>query len=385
MHHDVNNVRKRSVVRLAGGTWTRMWCSKGRTTVLEFGAFDVNNWARKHGDFCLRWFFFVSFVAALLCSVFWTALIIFAIATSRMSVEGLALVVPLVLFVWGAREMFRSFKGVRLGSTTKTDQLHVPDERSLSQEEVSLLEWLLGHGQPEASQYKMQIPKLRVVSRCGCGCPTIDFALGTVRKDGPSHIVAEAEGSSPEGIHVGVVVHVREDEISELEVFSTTGEQNVFSLPKPESLVPEQPEHEPRLIQTRRSAVIALILTGYLVAVTFRGFFSPSLHQSNWIFPLDFMLPTWARVGVDVAFYGYLLWLCVVFFRIAKGKEKALVAGWCPGVLLGPIKHLVSISAAAAIQQVQAASIAIAFVAVVFILLESPARNNARPDSHALV
>jgi len=88
------------------------------------------------------------------------------------------------------------------------------------------------------------------------------------------------------------------------------------------------------------------------------------------------MLPTWAGVAVDVAFYAYLLWLCVVFFRIAQGKERVLVAGWCPGILLGPIEHLVSISTAAAIQYVQAVSIAVAFVAAVLILLEGPARGN---------
>ena len=115
-------------------------------------------------------------------------------------------------------------------------QLHVPDERSLSQEEIGLLEWLLTHGLSDASQYKLQIPKLRVVSRCGCGCPTIDFALAAARKNGPSHIIADAEGISPEGVHVGVIVHVREDEISELEVYSLAGEQSRFSLPRPESL-----------------------------------------------------------------------------------------------------------------------------------------------------
>ena len=117
------------------------------------------------------------------------------------------------------------------------DKLHVADERSLSQEEASLLEWLLTHGRSDASQYRPQIPKLRVVSRCGCGCPTIDFAIGTVRKNGLSQIIADAEGTSPEGVHIGVIVHVREGEISELEVYSTTGEKNV-RLPKPESLVP---------------------------------------------------------------------------------------------------------------------------------------------------
>jgi hypothetical protein len=122
-------------------------------------------------------------------------------------------------------------------STTMNDRLHVLDERSLSQEEISLLEWLLSHKRSDVWQYRAQIPKLRVVSRCGCGCPTIDFAMGTTRRDGPSHIISDAEGSSPEGVRVGVMVHAREGEISELEVYSVTSEKNAFSLPKPESLV----------------------------------------------------------------------------------------------------------------------------------------------------
>ena len=66
----------------------------------------------------MKWFFLLSFVAALICSVLWTTLIIFAIASSRlkwMGIKGgLALAVPLVFFIWGAREMFRSFKGIGL-------------------------------------------------------------------------------------------------------------------------------------------------------------------------------------------------------------------------------------------------------------------------------
>ena len=117
--------------------------------------------------------------------------------------------------------------------TSMNDQLHVPDERSLSQEEIGLLEWLLGHKRSDMSQYKAQIPKLRVVSRCACGCPAIDFAIGTPRRDGPSHIIADAEGIPPEGVRVGVIVHVREGEISELEMYSVTGEKNAISLPSP--------------------------------------------------------------------------------------------------------------------------------------------------------
>jgi len=114
----------------------------------------------------------------------------------------------------------------------------IPDERALSRTEIRLLDWLLENGLPEASKFKWQIPRLRVVSRCGCGCPTVDFAIGVDRKEGPSHIIADVEGDSPEGVRVGVIVHVREGEISELEVYSHTGESKGFSLPEPTSLVP---------------------------------------------------------------------------------------------------------------------------------------------------
>jgi hypothetical protein len=72
-----------------------------------------------------------------------------------------------------------------------------------------LLEWPLIHGCSDASKYRSQIDSLRVVSKCGCGCPTVDFALQSGRKVGASDIVAEAEGKSPEGISIGVILRVR--------------------------------------------------------------------------------------------------------------------------------------------------------------------------------
>ena len=78
----------------------------------------------------------------------------------------------------------------------------------------------------------------------------------------------------------------------------------------------------------------------------------------------------WALWAVNVAFYGSLVWLCVVFFRVAIGKERVLVAGWFLLILLSPIQSLVSTSAAAAIQYIKAVSIAVAFVAVLLLVLE---------------
>jgi hypothetical protein len=62
---------------------------------------------------CMRLFFLASFIAAVICSIVWTGIIIFAIATSRfsgMGMRGIALIAPLVFFIWGARQTFGFFK-----------------------------------------------------------------------------------------------------------------------------------------------------------------------------------------------------------------------------------------------------------------------------------
>jgi len=118
------------------------------------------------------------------------------------------------------------------------DSSTIPERRELSPDERKLLEWLLAHGTPEASFYVAQLPILKVVSRCACGCPSIDLVVGekNSRTTGASTIIADTMGRSPEGALVGVIVHVREGEISELEVYSVDGEAEVFSLPKSEML-----------------------------------------------------------------------------------------------------------------------------------------------------
>ena len=111
------------------------------------------------------------------------------------------------------------------------------EDRPLTAEERALLEWLIANGTPEARDYAHQIPGLRVVGRCTCGCPTIDLALTSdSHKKAASKIVADFEGATPEGLHVGVILHVREGEISELEVYPIDEATGPFGLPSPEAL-----------------------------------------------------------------------------------------------------------------------------------------------------
>jgi len=48
--------------------------------------------------------------------------------------------------------------------------------------------------------------------------------------------LADFLGRTPEGLEVGVVLHAREGEISELEVYGTTAVKESFRLPLIESL-----------------------------------------------------------------------------------------------------------------------------------------------------
>jgi hypothetical protein len=142
----------------------------------------------------------------------------------------------------------------------------------------------------------------------------------------------------------------------------------------------EQQEQEPRLIGNRFTAAIGVVLTGYVAALSLRAAFWQSPHHFHWLLPLNALLSARLTLAVNVVLYASLLWLCVVFPRSLRGKERVLVAGWVPGVLLSPIQRMVSASLAAVIQYVKAASIMIAFFAAVAILLEGPVSGSAPPE-----
>ena len=53
----------------------------------------------------------------------------------------------------------------------------VPDERDLTREERALAHWMLTHGAPEARTFLNQLDRARVVTRCPCGCASVDFEV----------------------------------------------------------------------------------------------------------------------------------------------------------------------------------------------------------------
>jgi len=104
------------------------------------------------------------------------------------------------------------------------------EDRDLSQQERAILVALLEA--TEAGRERLgQSVALRVVGRCTCGCRTIALsAAGIPRPGGASRVVASAPATSPEGVPLDLLVHVRDGEIAELEIYAQDASEN-FSLP----------------------------------------------------------------------------------------------------------------------------------------------------------
>ena len=114
---------------------------------------------------------------------------------------------------------------------------HRPVRRSLSVAEAALVRWLIAHGTPNAQKYIGQVEMAEVVSECTCGCPSIDLAVPGVSSEVPagSLIISDMVGASPEGVPINVILWVRDDTLSELEIYSTD-DSGSFSLPEPGGL-----------------------------------------------------------------------------------------------------------------------------------------------------
>ena len=114
--------------------------------------------------------------------------------------------------------------------------------RDLSAAERGLLWWMVEHGTADPAAYRGQLPRLRVIGRCTCGCPTVELGVDgeSPPADEVSRLVADAEGLSPDGLPVGVLLFARAGVLSELEVYSASGEGPI-RLPVPDTLTPSPP------------------------------------------------------------------------------------------------------------------------------------------------
>ena len=110
--------------------------------------------------------------------------------------------------------------------------------RSLTPEELELLNWLLDHGLPEAKSFVPQIERIRATPWCDCGCSSISLhveesvPLGTCSYSVVSDVVAK----TPEGKKVGVLLFQKKGKLSLLEIYSLDIIKGIWGFPVYESL-----------------------------------------------------------------------------------------------------------------------------------------------------
>lgn len=113
----------------------------------------------------------------------------------------------------------------------------IAEVRPLTAAERRLIECLLANAGETARAFLPQLSEASVVSRCHCGCPTIDLAVaGRTAPDGANRILASLDTYSPEGVRAGVLLHARNGLLAEIEVYSMAGDERPFTLPEPESV-----------------------------------------------------------------------------------------------------------------------------------------------------
>jgi hypothetical protein len=116
----------------------------------------------------------------------------------------------------------------------------IPEDRSLTPQEATLVRWMLEHGTAAAAGFLPQLAEARVVARCYCGCASVDFSVGGVVPppgDGIG-ILVDFEYRTAEGHLCGAFVFQRAGLLAGLEVWSVDGLSTPSTLPAIEKLQP---------------------------------------------------------------------------------------------------------------------------------------------------
>jgi hypothetical protein len=87
---------------------------------------------------------------------------------------------------------------------------------------------------PEVHALAATIHHLGVVSRCTCGCDSIDFEEYDSTR--PVHPIADGVGTTPDGTSVGIIVWGSQNAVTGLEVYGFG--ESIGRLPIPDSIRP---------------------------------------------------------------------------------------------------------------------------------------------------
>ncbi len=118
--------------------------------------------------------------------------------------------------------------------------------RPLTERERELVRWMIEHGEVSADEKAVLLSQLAdasVVARCGCGCASINFAIGGRTPQGRGmRIVSDfVFGTENEKTLTGIFVFSRE-QLAGIEVYSLAADDVCVELPTPSELR-SQKEH----------------------------------------------------------------------------------------------------------------------------------------------
>ena len=121
-----------------------------------------------------------------------------------------------------------------------TNTSEIPEDRELTPHESQLIRWLIDHGKTDALKYVSQINDARVVSRCGCGCASINLGIaGHERRfRDVMHILADYEWRDHTGAMFGTFVFAQGGMLAGLENWSQDGLSDANVLPDVRQLRP---------------------------------------------------------------------------------------------------------------------------------------------------
>jgi hypothetical protein len=121
-----------------------------------------------------------------------------------------------------------------------TSECEILENRPLSDEERLLLEWLLQNGNASARSFLVQLEAARVVSRCGCGCASINLSVGDGGwNTGTSmQILSDYGWQDVADRKYGILVFEKSGFLAGLEVWSVDGEATPATLPSIHELRP---------------------------------------------------------------------------------------------------------------------------------------------------
>jgi len=111
--------------------------------------------------------------------------------------------------------------------------------RDLTDEERQISLWMIEHGTGDTKLFDDHLAKATVVSACGCGCPSIDFAIGGKEPDPESKM--ELFGDYFYGTDddlCGAFVFACDGQLAGIEFYPLAADEVPAKIPLPDSLRP---------------------------------------------------------------------------------------------------------------------------------------------------